>query len=309
MGIDVRIQIFDATTLTPKLGVAASIVVSCLDVDGNPITSLSMSEIGSGKYKTTVPDLAIDVGAVLLFDCGAGCVPRYQVGVASRSPMFALLVKNADGSLYSGLGSPSFYEYGSLYTGADAPDVFSVVSPYLFAVVGEDTDHLTFTEPVDSSIVFAITTGSPFIPPPVVVPTVQPPIYKGGGSLRVGGRDLAYDAKTRRFFRDSRNGLVLTRGADATRQACERKLALLFGEWFTDTTIGFPWLERVNVKNPNLPVIRELLRQRLLSVRGVASVDNVALTLDRSTRRLRISIELTDDNGASFNITRDNKES
>lgn len=60
------------------------------------------------------------------------------------------------------------------------------------------------------------------------------------------------------------------------------------GEWFLDTSQGFPYLERVLVKGVDLALVESLFRRTLLGVPEIDSVLSLTLDLDRATRELSV---------------------
>lgn len=77
---------------------------------------------------------------------------------------------------------------------------------------------------------------------------------------------------------------VLIGGLEAVAQNVAQRLRLFQGEWPFDTSAGFPYYQRVFVKNPNLPAIRALVRQAILATPGIREVTELMLTLDARTR-------------------------
>ena len=87
------------------------------------------------------------------------------------------------------------------------------------------------------------------------------------------------------------NELNLVDGDDAIVQHCALRLRFVRGEFFLDDEIGTPYFERILVKNPDLVVVRSVLRRVVLGTPGIESVANFTLTFDRSTRRAELSFE------------------
>ena len=84
--------------------------------------------------------------------------------------------------------------------------------------------------------------------------------------------------------------ITLLYGADAIVQRIRVRLAFWLGEWFLDTLQGFPYIERVFVKNPKLPVINSLFRSAIAGVPGILSVQQCAVTgFNKVTRSATIS--------------------
>lgn len=83
--------------------------------------------------------------------------------------------------------------------------------------------------------------------------------------------------------------LQLITGADRILQAIKIRLRTWYGEWFLDTTIGLPYLDKIMVKNPSLPTIDNLLRAEILAVDGVAYAPSVVSVVDASKRTLSVT--------------------
>ncbi len=77
-------------------------------------------------------------------------------------------------------------------------------------------------------------------------------------------------------------------GTQYTAQKIRQVLLLIRGEWFLDLNLGTPWFEEILVRNPNLELIRGIVKNKILSVPGVMAVPVLSLNLDRPTRTLSI---------------------
>ena len=85
------------------------------------------------------------------------------------------------------------------------------------------------------------------------------------------------------------NDLLLIDNAERIGQQIKISLQFWFAEWFLDTKLGIPYLERICVKNPNLQHIRQIFRQAILSVEGVESVTELTLSVNASQRILTVT--------------------
>lgn len=102
------------------------------------------------------------------------------------------------------------------------------------------------------------------------------------------GRDLGLDPETNDLAL-FRGDLTLVTDGAAIVQEVNIRLAFLLGEWFLDIEAGLPYFEDINVKSPNLAVIRTIFINEILSVAGIASVTAFALDFNRQTRHLKIT--------------------
>lgn len=78
----------------------------------------SVGDLGGGAYGVTVDDALVNDGVIILFDGGATAFPRYQLATLATDGLFAVLVTNPDGSLYTGAGAPTV----GLYVGSNGID-------------------------------------------------------------------------------------------------------------------------------------------------------------------------------------------
>ena len=91
--------------------------------------------------------------------------------------------------------------------------------------------------------------------------------------------------------------VIVTDFASCVRQQILDGLSLWLGEWFLDTSQGFPWAQRIfGIKFPNSTQVSALFRQFLLSIDGVASVVAQA-SIDGRTRQFSYSFQATLTNG------------
>jgi hypothetical protein len=85
-------------------------------------------------------------------------------------------------------------------------------------------------------------------------------------------------------------------------QCAAWKLSNLFGfakgEWFRDLRQGFPFLQVVFVKNPNMNLLETLFSRVILMVKGVSSVTQMDLKLDARTRVLTARFKAATVSGA-----------
>ncbi len=67
--------------------------------------------------------------------------------------------------------------------------------------------------------------------------------------------------------------LTLLTGIEEKAQKITNRLALFRGEWFLDQRVGTLWWERIlGIKNPDLLVVKRVLRAAILSVPGIVDV-------------------------------------
>lgn len=91
---------------------------------------------------------------------------------------------------------------------------------------------------------------------------------------------------------------VLT-GSAAIVQGVTSRLRFFRGEFFADLERGFPYRQKVFVKNPNLGDIAEEARTIILGSPGITAVEFVEVTLNTTTRVATIEWRATTIDGDS----------
>ena len=82
--------------------------------------------------------------------------------------------------------------------------------------------------------------------------------------------------------------LVFTKGVDATAQQCQLALLSFRGEWFADLESGVPWYEDILGQKFDEARVRSVIRDALLAVDTVSSVEDLEILFDGSTREVTI---------------------
>lgn len=85
------------------------------------------------------------------------------------------------------------------------------------------------------------------------------------------------------------NDLILIDNAERISQQIKISLQFWLGEWFLNSALGVPYLERICVKNPNLQHIRQIFRNTIQNVDGVTAVNSLDLSVDASARVLTVT--------------------
>lgn len=99
-------------------------------------------------------------------------------------------------------------------------------------------------------------------------------------------------------------------GSESTAQRVRTACLEIQGEWFMDVTAGIPWYpisdsaDTIPIMGapgaPDLGYAEAVIKARILSVDGVASITSVSLVFDHVARKLFFSGEGTDVDGAVF---------
>lgn len=96
-----------------------------------------------------------------------------------------------------------------------------------------------------------------------------------------------------RFVFDSTGDLVFVKGVERVRQQVEFRLSLWAGEWFLDESFGTPYLLRILGKTAvSVDAAVDALRQQMLDVEGVQSINRLDYTFDAATRKLSVDVDL-----------------
>jgi hypothetical protein len=99
--------------------------------------------------------------------------------------------------------------------------------------------------------------------------------------------DLALDDS--HDLRISAFDLVLLDGAESVRQQLLIKLKLWRGEWFLDTEFGTPYLQSILGKQLTLSGALAALRQSILEVSGVRSIQELIYNYSAQQRTLSVT--------------------
>lgn len=83
------------------------------------------------------------------------------------------------------------------------------------------------------------------------------------------------------------------RTSEATAQCIKTILLSFRYNWHLDENHGINWWAYF-VKNPNIPVMESDIKRHILEVDGVASLQNLGLSLDTVTRHIIITVNYTD---------------
>lgn len=89
--------------------------------------------------------------------------------------------------------------------------------------------------------------------------------------------------------------LILTTGSEEIKQNIRIRLRFFQGEWFLNTDIGIPYFRSFFIKNPNLALIRSIIREAVEGVPKIQSVTKVNTEIMTGSRELKVNIEATTD--------------
>lgn len=71
---------------------------------------------------------------------------------------------------------------------------------------------------------------------------------------------------------------------ESVRQAVLIRLRWIYNEWRLGPEFGFKWFEEVFVKNPNIPKIKQLIRDEIMKVDEVTEAQVNSVTYDPKKR-------------------------
>jgi hypothetical protein len=80
--------------------------------------------------------------------------------------------------------------------------------------------------------------------------------------------------------------LVPTNSAQEFAQELNSRFGFGKGEWALDLNQGFPWLQAVMVKNPDLKVLAQLFKQTILATPGAKAVISLPIAFNAANRLL-----------------------
>ncbi len=92
--------------------------------------------------------------------------------------------------------------------------------------------------------------------------------------------------------------LEIIEGLDEIAQDLDTRLNFWKGEWFLDTRLGVPWLEKVLGQKPRLPVVKNVIRNVALDTPGVIAITDLTLEYESAVRTLSISMRVQGTEGS-----------
>ena len=95
-------------------------------------------------------------------------------------------------------------------------------------------------------------------------------------------------------YLDSTGNIALTTDPDTILQRVKHRLQTFKGECYLDRSLGMPYFEEVNRKNPDLRKIRALILSVIAGVPGVVAVEAVKVDFNARDRIFYIYFRVTD---------------
>ncbi|MCK4718809.1 MAG: hypothetical protein KAT70_09085 [Thermoplasmata archaeon] len=88
--------------------------------------------------------------------------------------------------------------------------------------------------------------------------------------------------------------------ATEVAQRLRVRFRFFLGEWFLDTREGIPYADEILRKNPKGQTIRAIFTNAITTTQGVAFLERLDFTLDRSVRELVLSFVARLEDGSTF---------
>ena len=94
--------------------------------------------------------------------------------------------------------------------------------------------------------------------------------------------------------------ITLIDGSQRVAQQIQITLRFWLGEWFLNTTLGVPYVERILIKNPNMNHVRQIIMEQVQSVPHVKSCTIDSVYMDNRQRNAEIIYTAILENGAQI---------
>lgn len=108
--------------------------------------------------------------------------------------------------------------------------------------------------------------------------------------------DIAVDQKTNDLiFREF--DFYLIDGVDQIIQNLSIRLKFILGEWFLDITQGIPYFESFFIKAPNLIQIESILKDEIVTTRGIAELLTFEANYVALNRKFVVKFQARADSG------------
>lgn len=91
--------------------------------------------------------------------------------------------------------------------------------------------------------------------------------------------------------------------SEYVQQKLKLKLSVFQGEWYLDNTLGINYFEQVFVKNPNINLIEDVFKAKILEVDEVDEILEFNLLFDKVLRKFIIDFVVKIINGDEVSVT------
>ena len=75
-------------------------------------------------------------------------------------------------------------------------------------------------------------------------------------------------------------------------QKIEIVLSTFKGEWWLNDEIGMPWFTDILTKNPNIPLIDNIIKTEILAIDGVSKIIEYKNNYDNQLRTMTVSLKV-----------------
>jgi phage baseplate assembly protein W len=110
------------------------------------------------------------------------------------------------------------------------------------------------------------------------------------------------DEATKDLIFDGQNNLQIVENADEENQSLRTILSTNLGEWFLNSDLGLDYT-LLQVKNPDLDIIRQELYSAIMQEVRVSTVDSLDVDYDMELRTLTVAFTATMINGDTITET------
>ena len=104
------------------------------------------------------------------------------------------------------------------------------------------------------------------------------------------------------IYLDSSGNIATSTGDAYTEENCYHAFWMLLGEYVFDSTIGIDWSTFLSSSEPIISNLKLSIRNNLLTIDGVESVNNIFFSLDRFNRVMNITVNITLSSGITTDI-------
>ena len=120
--------------------------------------------------------------------------------------------------------------------------------------------------------------------------------------IRAGVSDLALDPATGDLLIENGDVVVIA-GAAALAQDWARRMTLFKGEWKHDRRVGIDYQNLIFDGKPSDALLRHVFEQVTRETTGVKSVDRLEFSLNRQTRELTVTAQVTADDDSAVPLS------
>ena len=133
----------------------------------------------------------------------------------------------------------------------------------------------------------------------------------GGGTAVSGAASPAAAARAKGFAAtlalaaddDVEFPMRVAKADEATGIKLRSRCRFFENEWFADLRLGVPYFRIIYRKGTTLATMKQIFRRIILSVPQIASIDSLAITIDKQARKAFIDAQAFSDDGRTITIS------